>query len=67
MLWSKTEALRLALWLVSEADESFKEGVGNIEDAADNMIRHNLEKLWGKKLWSVMATGHQGECIKLTI
>ena len=25
LLWSKTEALRLALWLVSEADEGFRE------------------------------------------
>lgn len=50
LLWSKAEALRLALWLVSEADEGFKEGLNGIEDAADNMIRRNLEKLWGKKL-----------------
>lgn len=48
--WSKTEALRLALWLVSEVEDAFKEGIDNIEDAADSKIRRNLEKLWGLKL-----------------
>ena len=50
LLWSKTEALRLALWLVSYVEKAFKMGIDKIEYAADTVIRAKLERLWGKKL-----------------
>lgn len=45
--WSSNEALRLAVWLVSQADESFyKEEVG-VDQASDEIIGEYLIQLWG--------------------
>lgn len=49
--WSSSEALRLAVWLVSSADKNFWEhpSIG-IDVASQDMIDECLLKLWGLKL-----------------
>lgn len=55
--WSRTEALRLVLWLVKQAiPEFYKEKVG-IEIASSDVIENSLVKLWGTKL----GTAHSNE------
>lgn len=48
--WSKTEALRLVLWLVNQAVPSFYDETVPIESALPDVIENNLIKLWGNKL-----------------
>lgn len=48
--WSRTEALRLVLWLVNQAIPGFYQGQGEIEQAAPEVIEGNLTRLWGVKL-----------------
>lgn len=48
--WSSTEALRLVVWLVSQAVPEFYQGEVAIELASGEIIERNLIKLWGKKL-----------------
>lgn len=47
--WSQTEALRLALWIAAQADESFLENT-TITKATKEMIEQRLQGLWGMKL-----------------
>lgn len=48
--WSSTEALRLALWLVHQADSSFFESDVKLDSASQEFIEKHLVKLWGLKL-----------------
>lgn len=48
--WSKTEALRLALWLVHQAIPGFYTENVEIAQASAEVIESNLVKLWGRKL-----------------
>lgn len=48
--WSSTEALRLVVWLVSQAVPEFYQEEVAIELASGEIIERNLIKLWGKKL-----------------
>ncbi len=49
--WSSSEALRLAVWLVSQADKSFyTQNDVKIENASQAVIKEHLIKLWGLKL-----------------
>lgn len=48
--WSRTEALRLVLWLVNQAIPGFYQGQGEIEQAVPEVIEQNLTRLWGVKL-----------------
>ncbi|MCD8346629.1 MAG: AAA family ATPase, partial [Lachnospiraceae bacterium] len=47
--WTPTDALRLALWLVSQVDPSFKSNI-DILKASREALESRLEMLWGKKL-----------------
>lgn len=49
--WSRNEALRLALWLVDQAEPGFYEQKGlPIENVSIDIIDKELQKLWGLKL-----------------
>ncbi len=48
--WSGTEALRLAVWLVSQAVPDFYQEDAAIEMAPKEVIEQALHKLWGIKL-----------------
>ncbi len=48
--WSKTEALRLALWLVHQAIPGFYTENVEIAQASAEVIDNYLIKLWGRKL-----------------
>lgn len=48
--WSSTEALRLVVWLVSQAVPEFYKEEVEIELASGEIIERNLTKLWGTKL-----------------
>lgn len=49
--WSSAEALRLAVWLVSQADKDFwKHPSIGVDVASQDMIDECLLKLWGLKL-----------------
>ncbi|MCH1951693.1 AAA family ATPase [Enterocloster sp. OA13] len=48
--WSSTEALRLVVWLVSQAAPEFYQEEVAIELASGEIIERNLIKLWGRKL-----------------
>lgn len=48
--WSKNEALRLALWLVNQAQEGFYSEEVPIESAMPEVIDKQLQRLWGLKL-----------------
>lgn len=49
--WSSSEALRLAVWLVAQADKSFyRQNDIKIEDASQRVIDEHLVRLWGLKL-----------------
>ncbi|MBE5874542.1 MAG: hypothetical protein E7287_09095 [Lachnospiraceae bacterium] len=48
--WSKTEALRLALWLVHQAVPGFYTESVDIAQASAEAIENYLVKLWGRKL-----------------
>lgn len=48
--WSKTEALRLALWLVHQAIPGFYTESVEIAQASSEVIESNLIRLWGRKL-----------------
>lgn len=47
--WTPTEALRLALWLVKQANPVFGEKIDILESGRE-ALEERLEKLWGKKL-----------------
>lgn len=48
--WSRNEALRLALWLVEQAQKDFYQDDIPIEVASVEVIEKELQKLWGLKL-----------------
>lgn len=48
--WSRNEALRLALWLVQQAQSDFYQEDVPIEQASVEIIEKELQKLWGLKL-----------------
>ncbi len=48
--WSSTEALRLAVWLVSQAVPGFYQEDAVLELAPKEVIDRALQKLWGVKL-----------------
>ena len=48
--WSRTEALRLVLWLVNQAIPGFYQGNVEIEQVVPDIIDKNLTRLWGVKL-----------------
>jgi len=48
--WSRTEALRLVVWLVNQAFPGFYNETIDIEVASADIIEKNLIKLWGLKL-----------------
>ena len=48
--WSRTEALRLVLWLVNQAIPGFYQGNVEIEQVVPDVIDKNLTRLWGVKL-----------------
>lgn len=48
--WTRTEALRLAVWLVDQVIPDFYELEAALEMASDEMIDRTLTKLWGIKL-----------------
>lgn len=48
--WSSNEALRLAVWLVSQADDSFYNEEVGVDQASDEIIEKYLIQLWGLKL-----------------
>lgn len=48
--WSSNEALRLAVWLVNQADENFYTGPVGVDVASQDIIDEHLIKLWGLKL-----------------
>ena len=51
--WTSEEALRLAVWLVSQAVQGYYTSSAPIEDASNDVIEKHLEKLWGLKLGKV--------------
>lgn len=48
--WSSSEALKLAVWLVNQAEPSFYKDKVGIEAASEAVIQEHLCRLWGKKL-----------------
>lgn len=48
--WTKVEALRMVLWLVSKAVPGFYKETTPIQNASEEMIRKALTRLWGNKL-----------------
>lgn len=48
--WNSNEALKLAVWLVSQAVEGFYESSKPIDNASKEVIEKYLQKLWGLKL-----------------
>lgn len=48
--WTSDEALKLVVWVVSQAVKDFYEAKGPIENASKEVIDLHLEKLWGQKL-----------------
>lgn len=48
--WTRDEALRLALWLVNQAQANFYSEDTPIEVASREIIEKQLQKLWGIKL-----------------
>lgn len=48
--WSSNEALRLAVWLISQAHDSFYTGTAEIGSASQEVIEDQLIRLWGMKL-----------------
>lgn len=48
--WTSEEALKLAVWVVSQAVEGYYESEVPIEDTSKEVIDKHLEKLWGLKL-----------------
>lgn len=48
--WSYQEALRLAVWLVKQADPSFYKETVDINEASSEVIDRYLTQLWGLKL-----------------
>ena len=48
--WSSNDALRLVVWLVSQADPSYYNNIKEIEQASQSVIDEALVRLWGKKL-----------------
>lgn len=48
--WSKTEALRMVVWLVNQAVPGFYKEAVPIEKASSEVIERNLVRLWGMKL-----------------
>lgn len=48
--WTSEEALRLAVWVVSQSVKGFYDLSIPIEDASSDVIDRYLEKLWGLKL-----------------
>lgn len=48
--WSSDEALKLVLWVVSQAEEGFYDADIPVEQASSQIIEEYLEKLWGLKL-----------------
>ncbi len=48
--WDKSEALKLALWLVNQAHPGFYGEEVPIESATPEIIAKELQKLWGLKL-----------------
>lgn len=48
--WSSNEALRLAVWLVKQADENFYKEEVDISSASQSVIDQHLIDLWGLKL-----------------
>lgn len=48
--WSSTEALRLAVWLTSQAVPDFYQEEVELEMAPKEVIDRTLQKLWGVKL-----------------
>lgn len=48
--WSSTEALRLAVWLTSQAVPDFYQEDAALESAPKEVIDRALQKLWGVKL-----------------
>ncbi len=48
--WSFIEALRLALWIVSQAQPKFLDRNVDVENAIYSVIESNLERFWGLKL-----------------
>lgn len=47
--WSRTEALRLALWIASKANPVFSQGIDFMRSTRE-VLEERLELLWGKKL-----------------
>mgnify|MGYP002729658600 CR=1 FL=1 len=48
--WTHKEALRLAVWLVDQANPGFYKDDVPIEKASPEIVESNLLRLWGKKL-----------------
>lgn len=48
--WTSDEALKLVVWMVSQAVDGFYELKTPIENASKEVIDFYLEKLWGQKL-----------------
>lgn len=48
--WTSDEALKLVVWVVSQAVKDFYEAKCPIENASKEVIDLHLEKLWGQKL-----------------
>ena len=48
--WTSDEALKLVVWVVSQAVNDFYEAKSPIENASKEVIDLHLEKLWGQKL-----------------
>lgn len=48
--WTSDEALKLVVWVVSQAVEGFYDAKSPIENASKEVIDLYLEKLWGQKL-----------------
>lgn len=48
--WSSSDALRLAVWLVSQADKDFYDADISIDVASQEIIDRYLIQLWGMKL-----------------
>lgn len=51
--WSRTEALRLVVWLVNQAVPGFYQEEVAVEVASQELIERNLTKLWGVKLGKI--------------
>ncbi len=47
--WTPTEALRLALWIVKQANPVFGEEIDILKSSRE-VLEERLERLWGKKL-----------------